>query len=185
MAGLSVCQLQGNGEALTGCSEPRSNRDRRKGSSSSCCSPSSSRATKEPSTIEQAQYSLPFPVAAAAVHRDVPVEVIARPESADEEVVRLAKGMRLTEDATCTEQFPSVRRCEVSVVLRDGTALESGPTEADGDPERPLSDERLVAKFLRYTQDSVGGALGQELLSALRPIEDLNARRMFALLSRG
>lgn len=90
-------------------------------------------STSQPATAEAAQYSLPFPVAAALARGTVgPVEV-GPLGLADEQVLRLSDAITVTEDHIHTSRFPAERWAEVSVVLRDGRRLDSGPTIATGD----------------------------------------------------
>ena len=128
-------------------------------------------ATRIPRTTEHAQYSLPFPVAVAAVHRAVPPRVIAYPHLVDAQVHRLVEGMRVHESPAMTAVFPARREAEVTLVLNDGRRISSGPTTAIGDPDRPLSTAALVEKF----RDGVGPVVGEDraelLLARLRTDE--------------
>jgi len=121
-------------------------------------------AGRDPSNTEEAQYSLPFPVAAAVVHRSMGEDLIASPSLAGPQVRRLAASLRLQESAEMTEAFPAHRRAEVTLLLTDGRQLCSGVTEAPGDPEDPLSDAELDDKFHR----SAGLSLGRERAEQLR-----------------
>jgi len=121
-------------------------------------------AVRDPSNTEEAQYSLPFPVAAAAVHRSVSEKLIASPASADLQVRRLAASLRLQESAEMTRAFPAHRCAEVRLTLTDGRQLASGVTEAPGDPADPLSAAELDEKFRR----SAGMGLGHERAEQLR-----------------
>ncbi|QLE76319.1 MmgE/PrpD family protein [Streptomyces rectiverticillatus] len=137
---------------------------------------------RAPRTTEEAQYSLPFSVAAAAVHHDVTPHVVARPHEADRQLHRLASGLRIRESATMTKAFPEERRADVRLFLVDGRSLSSGPTVATGDPENPLSDPALDAKFL----DSAAPAIGKEraggLLALLRDVENHDLREVLDAL---
>lgn len=124
-----------------------------------------------PADTEQAQYSLPFPVAATAVHGELPVELITRPVTAGNRVRQLAADMRIVESVAMTEQFPRKRLADVSIAMVDGRCLRSGPTEPVGDPEEPLTDRELEAKFFRYSGSVTGPARARRLLEVLSACE--------------
>lgn len=107
--------------------------------------------TAAPNSTEQAQYSLPFTIAAALVHGTLVPENILDP-AAEPDSLRLAQRVKLRSSVQMTEQFPAVRLADVSITLMDGRSFTSGPTLAHGDPESPLSDETLLKKFRHNTQ---------------------------------
>jgi 2-methylcitrate dehydratase PrpD len=128
--------------------------------------------TRLPATTEEAQYSLPFAVAAAAVYRALPLDVVAHPERAGEDVRRLASRMRVTESTEMTTAFPRARLADIAVVRTDGRRLSSGPVTAPGDAERPLSDDDLAAKFLASTAAVIDAGRARHLLRTLRAVDD-------------
>jgi len=113
-------------------------------------------AVRRPQTTEQAQYSLPFPTAAALVHGDVGPTQVSPGSLADPEVLRLSDSVVLVEDDAYNREFPHRRLAHVQVHLRDGTVLTSTPTEARGDPDAHLSQIEIEEKFLRYAEPVLG-----------------------------
>jgi 2-methylcitrate dehydratase PrpD len=107
--------------------------------------------TRAPTTTEEAQYSLPFALASALVHGELAPEHVLAPQR-EHAALDLAKKVRLTASATMTAEFPAVRRAEVRITFTDGRSRSWGPTVAQGDPESPLSDDALLAKFRNYTR---------------------------------
>lgn len=124
-------------------------------------------ATREPANTEQAQYSLPFSVAAAAVHHRLDPWMVTHPAEADPHIRRLAKGMLLTESDAMTAAFPATRTAEVAIVCSNGRRLSSGPTTAPGDPESPLDDADLRAKFRLYASPLLGARKAEDLARIL------------------
>ena len=124
-------------------------------------------ATRVPTSTEQAQYSLPFSVAAAAVHRRLDVDLVSHPSRSDEQVRRLARTLQLKESAEMSTAFPAKRSAGVSLVLADGSRLSSGPTEVPGDPEDALTTSQLEQKFLQPTTDLLGETRAYGLLDLL------------------
>ena len=90
----------------------------------------------------------------------------------DEAVLKLSHAIELVEDGSMSARFPGERVARVTIGLSDGRTLDSGVLAAPGDPEDPLPDEQLAAKF-----DSLAGpVLGaertaeiHELVSAIGP----------------
>ncbi|MEM9203606.1 MAG: MmgE/PrpD family protein [Actinomycetota bacterium] len=124
-------------------------------------------AVRHPATTEQAQYALPFPVAATIVHGDLsPATVTAGLD--DPEVARFAAALTVTEDDAYNTAFPAQRFARVAFTLADGRRVESADHEAPGDPHTPLADDDVIAKFHAYADPVVGG----ERASAIRAAVD-------------
>ena len=101
----------------------------------------------EPANSEEAQYSIKFPVAAALARGRIGVEEVAGNGLKDPATLRLARMIEVVEDDEANAAFPADRLARVSITLGDGRKLKSGMTRAVGDPDVPLSDAELTAKF--------------------------------------
>ncbi len=104
-----------------------------------------------PATMQQAQFSLPYALACAAIHGCVrltdlsPEELISKPK------VKLMEKVTATvaEDLSTEKMrllFPESAR--LTVTLFDGRVLSGFCAEAYGMPGRPLSSNDLVTKFI-------------------------------------
>ncbi len=113
-------------------------------------------AKRDPVHTEEAQYSTPFPVAAALVHGRVTAVEIDGDGLKDPEVLRLSHGMRLVEDAEYTARFPAERWARVELTMKDGRVLQSPPMAPRGDPDTPLSDDEVKAKFSVLAEPTLG-----------------------------
>ena len=109
------------------------------------CEPCESKA--RPRTTYEAQFSLPFSVAAALVDGRVDVETYAPARLADVRLLDLAARVRYDVDATSS--FPASFPGRVRVRLRDGRVLEARQDDGRGGPSRPLSRAAIVEKFRR------------------------------------
>ncbi len=125
-----------------------------------------------PQTTEEAQYSLPFPVATAAVHQTVTPHHVGHPELANNHVRRLAESMRVHESPAMTAVTPLRHEADVTLVMHDGRHLSSGPMIAIGDPENLLSTDALVAKFHADTQPVLGPDRSKRLFTRLEADAD-------------
>ena len=102
---------------------------------------------RAPVETDAAQYSLPFVVAATLVHgRLTPAELMGAGLH-DPAVLALSRDMSLVETDEFNARFPAERWARVRITLRDGSVLDSGPHTTRGDPDTPLSDDAISAKF--------------------------------------
>ena len=109
-----------------------------------------------PATTDEAQYSLPYPVAAALVFGAMGVAELEPAALRDPRVRRLVDGMQLREDGAFSRRFPAERYARVQVKLRDGRVLTSEPAVARGSAENPLSDEDMAAKYRALAEPVLG-----------------------------
>ena len=109
-----------------------------------------------PRTTEEAQYSLLYCVAATLVFGDLGVPELDLPRLADPRVRRLLAATALTEDAAFSKLFPAERWARVRVTLADGRTLVSEPARARGNPENPLADEEMLAKYRALAEPVLG-----------------------------
>lgn len=127
---------------------------------------------RRPTDTEQAQYSLAFAVAAAAVHGDVSVGVLAVPTSADADVLRLSDSMTVTSTPDFDRAFPAQRLAEVTLALRDGRRLASGATTAAGSAEDPMSEQQLEAKYRDLAIPVLGAVRSAEIGAAIEGLRN-------------
>lgn len=127
-------------------------------------------ATREPADTEAAQYSLPFPLAAALVQGRLEPAQVETPALGDPETLRLSRGMILLEDENYNARFPEERFAHVRLYLKDGRVLTSEPSCGRGNVENPLSDAEIRAKFRRYTADRLSSEASHELETAVQEI---------------
>jgi len=123
-----------------------------------------------PLTTDDAQYSLPYPVAAALVFGRVGASETDERALSDARVKRLLEVMTLVEDAEFCRRFPAQRWARVQIHLSDGRVLRSGPTQARGDPENPLTDAELRDKYFALAAPVLGRSRAdriEALVSAL------------------
>ena len=104
-----------------------------------------------PETTSQAQYSLRFALAVSLVHGQIGPEHISGVGLGDKHVAEVVRMIRVQEDARHSRRFPQDRISDVTVHLKDGTALPSGDVIARGGPEAPMSVGEIEAKFLSMT----------------------------------
>jgi 2-methylcitrate dehydratase PrpD len=122
-------------------------------------------AARRPQSTEEAQYPLPYPVAAAIVKGRLGPAEVTDDALSDPAILAMADRVELIEESQCNAAFPARRFASVTLKLKDGRQLNSGMTEARGDPEAPFDDEFMRHKY----RDYAGPALGE---ARTRAIED-------------
>jgi len=109
-----------------------------------------------PMTTDEAQYSLPYAVAAALVYERIGAAEVDSTALRDPRITRLLETTTLANDAEFSRRFPAERWARVRITLRDGRILVSEPTRARGNPENPLADDELHTKYRELTEPVLG-----------------------------
>lgn len=135
-------------------------------------------ATRTPRTTEEAQYSTAYPTAVALVRGGIGPGDVTETAFSDPDIRRLAESMIITENETYNAAFPARRIAHVSLLLKDGTRLDSPPAEALGDPETPASMEAIRTKFHTYADPVMGVSRAAEVA---RLIDNLGSGQGIAL----
>jgi 2-methylcitrate dehydratase PrpD len=128
-----------------------------------------------PPTSPVAQYAICFPVAAALVKGRLGVAEITGAGLTDPQVRRLVEITTVQESADYSARFPANRWGDVTLRLKDGRRLASGPLDARGGPENPLSEAEIIAKFRDYTEPAIGKTRAAALETAVRRLMDRDA----------
>jgi len=125
-----------------------------------------------PTTTEQAQYSLPFSVAAAIRRGTIGVAEVTEDGLTDAGILELARRVEMAEDHAFNAAFPARRYARVTLTLADGRSLSSAATEAQGDPENPVSDTVIWDKFRRLSRPVMGADWAERVLRTARTLPD-------------
>ncbi|MEM6677661.1 MAG: MmgE/PrpD family protein [Pseudomonadota bacterium] len=109
-----------------------------------------------PDTTSQAQYSLPFAVAAMLVHGQVGLSQISGAGLTDPRVARLVACTTTEIAAEHEARFPADRRADLILTLQDGARVEALDIGTRGGPDAPFSREEVVAKFMAFASPAIG-----------------------------
>ncbi len=147
---------------------------------------------QDPETTEQAQYSIPFPVAAALVKATSgapgwyglgPAEMLG-PGLASPETRRLAHAVELVEATDLTAAFPERFLARVSLTLTDGRTITSPDTTFRGELDDPFTDDDLADKYRWLAGTLLAGPRVAALEAAAWGIADApSIEPMLALLA--
>jgi 2-methylcitrate dehydratase PrpD len=125
-----------------------------------------------PRTTEEAQFSLPWPVACALIDGFVGPEQVSGESLTDPARRSMAARVEVVVDAGLEEAFPEQALAWVEVETTDGSRARSGILAARGDPDAPLHDGELGKKFRDLTDPLLGPERARKLASAVQGITE-------------
>ncbi len=104
-------------------------------------------AGHEPQTLDELTYALAFPMAIMIVKRRIGADELTESILHDPEVLRISKATKIVESDHYTKISTRQRWADVTLYLKDGREIQSEPNTPRGDPEDPLSDREISAKY--------------------------------------
>jgi 2-methylcitrate dehydratase PrpD len=139
---------------------------------------------RTPADTDTAQYSLPFPLAAALVHGNLGPRELIGEALHDRRVLDLAQRVELINAADLSARFPAERLARVIVHTADGRVFESGLSSARGDPESPWTDAEFETKFRWLASGLLPVERAEAILGTARGVADLpDMARLFDLMA--
>lgn len=126
-----------------------------------------------PTTAAEGRFSLPW--CAATIARTGSVTPASFTDSAlsDPETRALAARVVLSEDADAEARFPDARSATVTIKSMDGSEVTHHRPTRKGDPDDPLTDVELAAKYRGLADPVIGPAAAQMLQQAIDNIDQL------------
>ncbi|MQA83188.1 MAG: MmgE/PrpD family protein [Streptosporangiales bacterium] len=132
---------------------------------------------RNPTTTEEAQYSLPFAVATALCRGEVAAADVALRRERSPDAARLSATMTLTEGEGYNRRFPAERCAAVHLRLRDGRRVTAAATTTPGDPTEPLGPTELEAKYRRLSVPPLSEERSARLAAAVRALPQSDSSR--------
>ena len=139
-------------------------------------------AKLRPRTAYDAQFSLPYSVAAALLDGRVGLDTYAAERLGDS--ARLALAQRVTHTVDPDSPFPRGFPGWVRVRLRDGRMLEARAPDGRGSRSRPLSTQAIVDKFRDNAARAVSPARIDEIERTVLALDTLHDVRALTALFR-
>lgn len=137
-----------------------------------------------PRTTEEAQFSLPWPVACALIDGEVGPDQVLEHALEDPERRALASRIECFQDPALEEAFPAKALAWVEVEASNGRCARSEVLAAQGDAEAQLSDEELTRKFRRLAEPVLGAGRAGELARAIHELPQAPSLDALARLLR-
>jgi 2-methylcitrate dehydratase PrpD len=126
----------------------------------------------DPKTAFEAKFSLRFVVASLLHHGSVRLDGFSEVRLWDPRVRALMKRIDLVLDPVCDAAFPGQRSAMVEIEMNDGRRFRHHQTTRKGDPDDPLSDAELNAKYDELAAPVIGRAAAMRLLGEIGRIDE-------------
>lgn len=120
----------------------------------------------DPASLEQAQFSLPFCLAVAALKEPEALLPMSADLLGERQLTAFARKVSLHHDAGMEAAFPGRAGTKLVVHTTRGT-LSKEVQHRRGDPANPLPDEELTAKFLKLSGALTGREKAQAIVRAV------------------
>ena len=130
---------------------------------------------EEPRTAAEGRFSLKYVVATALTHGSVRFAAFEPDRLEDPATRDLMRRVDVAVDAQLDAAFPAQRAARVAIESRDGRREEFLQPTRIGDPDAPLSDAQLDAKYLELAGPVLGEAKAKALLGRLWRLEALQS----------
>jgi 2-methylcitrate dehydratase PrpD len=126
---------------------------------------------EEPKTPAEGRFSLKYVVATALTHGSVRFAAFEPPRLQDPATRDLMRRVDVAVDPQLDAAFPAQRAARVAIEARDGRREEFLQPTRIGDPDAPLSDAQLEAKYLELAAPVIGEPRAKALLARLWRLE--------------
>ena len=126
---------------------------------------------REPRTTAEAKFSIPYLIAHALTRGSVRLDAFDEARLADPAIRELMRKVYVREDPELTRDFPGKRAAHVAITTSDGSRVEHFAPYRKGDPEAPLSDAEIEAKFIELVVPVRGERESRDLLAKLLVLE--------------
>jgi len=120
----------------------------------------------DPSSLEAAQYSIPFCLGVAAVKGPGALLPLKEASLHDSNIVNFARRVTLTLNTDLNDLFPRKTPARVRVETPVGR-IEKTVTDPRGDPANPMTQAELEAKFCRLTQEFLTAYQQQQIIQSV------------------
>ncbi len=135
-------------------------------------------------TPYEAKFSLPFTVALAALNRPVTLDAFVAERLHDPELRAMMGRIEVALDGRAEAAFPAMRGARVAVTTRDGKVHRHHQKTRRGDPDLPLSDDEIGAKFHLQADPVIGAGAAAKIAGALWRADELESVARIPVASR-
>jgi 2-methylcitrate dehydratase len=119
-----------------------------------------------PETKDTADHSLPYVVAVAIADGSVLPSSFSEERIQDPKLKSLMKKINVVPNSEIDALFPQVKRARITITVKSGLTYSAQTDVTKGDPENPLSDEEIIAKFRANTEGILGHECVDKIINA-------------------
>ncbi len=127
----------------------------------------------QPTTPYFAKFNLPFCIASALMFGHANLADFTTEKIGDPEIARMMQKIEIQSDPELTAMYPRQWPARAEIVKRSGERLAGCMTYPKGDPENPLSESEVVAKFKSLTGGLISDARSDTLCERALSLERL------------
>ena len=131
-----------------------------------------------PKTVDEAQYNIAYPVAAALLYGDFGYAQVRQESLGDPKVVDMMQKLSFETDPALDAQFPGRRICRVQIETTDGRVLLSDECEPRGEACENIGYGWLADKFRRITGPVMTCEGQEKLIEMLAGEQDIPLREI-------
>lgn len=124
-----------------------------------------------PRTMEDAQYSIPFVLAATLVDGEFGPDQMRMEKLTDPAILAVAKRVKLSPEPEFDKAFPKLIQCEVRVTTQHGSTFLARNQKVKGDEDFPLSDEEIKDKFVWLSRNRLNQEQAQTVIDDVWSLE--------------
>jgi 2-methylcitrate dehydratase PrpD len=127
----------------------------------------------DPKTPYLAKFNLPFCVATALRYGHVQAMDFTPASLEEKDLIELMKKVTFSDDPDLTATYPRKWPARVTITLKDGRRLEGVNEYPKGDPENPLSERELIAKFKSLTEGTLPSPRADAIIERVMGLESM------------
>lgn len=136
-----------------------------------------------PTSLEDAEYNLAYPVAIAAMYGEFSPTQLEEKYFHKEEINKLMKKIHILKDPTIEKRFPEQCLAEIEIITNQGKKYNSGIIAAKGDWDRPLSEQELENKFINITNGVLSEKETNSLITTVKDFENYHIEDLIKFLT--
>ena len=127
-----------------------------------------------PTSVVDAQFSLPFAAAVSVVKRRAFVEEYSETGIRDPAVIDLAQRVNWFVDDDAEHVWPTRYPAQVNIRLKDGRLVQSRVEWPKGDPENAVTREELEDKYTKLAAVAIGAAKAESSFATLQRLAEID-----------
>ncbi|MBO7761881.1 MAG: MmgE/PrpD family protein [Clostridia bacterium] len=137
----------------------------------------------EPTSADEAQYNIAYPVATAIVHGDFGIDRVLPEAFGDMAVLAMMKRLSFAVDPEIDRRFPAHRICRAEILTKDGRRFTSPDCEPRGEAHEGIGTAWLADKFHRMTAPLLGRTAREAILAVILGDEEVRVCTLVDLVN--
>ncbi len=136
-----------------------------------------------PTTMENAEYNLLYPVAVSAIYGQFTPTYLEEKYFHEKEIHQFIEKIRIKVDPKIQDKFPEQCLAEIEIITNKGKKYHSDLISARGDFDSPLSEEELEQKFYSMTKNVFSKQETDILIRIIKNFEDCHIEDLIKYLA--